>query len=242
MVVGPERAAELEHGRVFAVADPLAALQSLAREWRRELGCPTVGITGSTGKTSVKDICRAILPRRVHASPENFNTEIGMPLAILAAPPETELLVMEMAMRGIGPDRRALRDRRARRRGDHQHRAGPPRAARHARCDRRGQGGDPPRTPDERASRDTRGRGGAEPAPSRLARGVHVRSRGRRLRVVDRDRGRPDDRPDRDAARRGRSSSSRSPRRTTSTMRSARSRSASRSTSIPPRWRRGPRG
>ncbi len=102
VVVGRDRAAELEHGRVFAVDDPLAALQSLAREWRRELGCPTVGITGSTGKTSVKDICRAILPRRVHASPENFNTEIGMPLAILAAPPETELLVMEMAMRGMG--------------------------------------------------------------------------------------------------------------------------------------------
>jgi UDP-N-acetylmuramoyl-tripeptide--D-alanyl-D-alanine ligase len=61
-----------------------------------------VGITGSTGKTSVKDICRAILPGRVHASPENFNTEIGMPLALLAAPPETEVLVMEMAMRGVG--------------------------------------------------------------------------------------------------------------------------------------------
>jgi UDP-N-acetylmuramoyl-tripeptide--D-alanyl-D-alanine ligase len=61
-----------------------------------------VGITGSTGKTSVKDICRAILPRRVHTSPENFNTEIGLPLAILAAPPETEALVLEMAMRGRG--------------------------------------------------------------------------------------------------------------------------------------------
>ena len=106
VVVAPEHAAALERdhagARVFAVAEPLSALQALARAWRRELGCPTVGITGSTGKTSVKDICRAILPRRVHASPENFNTEIGMPLALLAAPPETELLVMEMAMRGIG--------------------------------------------------------------------------------------------------------------------------------------------
>ena len=61
-----------------------------------------VGITGSVGKTSVKDICRAILPMRVHASPENFNTEIGLPLAILGAPPETEALVLEMAMRGRG--------------------------------------------------------------------------------------------------------------------------------------------
>ncbi len=61
-----------------------------------------VGITGSVGKTSVKDICHAILPMRVHASPENFNTEIGLPLAILGAPPETEALVLEMAMRGRG--------------------------------------------------------------------------------------------------------------------------------------------
>ena len=106
-LVGPEFAAKLVAGTgpggwVLSAADPLAGLQSLARGWRRELGCPLVGITGSTGKTSVKDIARAILPRRVHASPENFNTEIGMPLALLGAAPETELLVMEMAMRGLG--------------------------------------------------------------------------------------------------------------------------------------------
>ena len=83
-------------------SDPLGSLQSLARAWRRELGCRVVGITGSTGKTSVKDICRAILPFRLHASPENLNTEIGLPLAILSAPTETELLVLEMAMRGRG--------------------------------------------------------------------------------------------------------------------------------------------
>ena len=89
-------------GWVLASADPLRSLQTLARAWRRELGCPVVGITGSVGKTSVKDICRAILPLRVHASPENYNTEIGLPLTVLAAPPETEVLVLEMAMRGVG--------------------------------------------------------------------------------------------------------------------------------------------
>ncbi|HEY7152076.1 MAG TPA: UDP-N-acetylmuramoyl-tripeptide--D-alanyl-D-alanine ligase [Solirubrobacterales bacterium] len=105
VVVGPERAASIARegsGWVLAADDPLAALQRLARAWRRELGCPVVGITGSVGKTSVKDICHAILPMRVHASPENFNTEIGLPLAVLAAPPETEVLVLEMAMRGRG--------------------------------------------------------------------------------------------------------------------------------------------
>src|SRR3954468_20981833 len=89
-----------ERGWVLAADEPLIALQRLATTWRRELGCPVVGITGSVGKTSVKDICRAILPMRVHASRENFNTEIGLPLAILEAPPETEALVLEMAMRG----------------------------------------------------------------------------------------------------------------------------------------------
>jgi UDP-N-acetylmuramoyl-tripeptide--D-alanyl-D-alanine ligase len=89
-------------GWVLAAEEPLAALQSLATAWRRELGCPVVGITGSVGKTSVKDICRAILPMRVHSSRENYNTEIGLPLAILEAPPEAEALVLEMAMRGRG--------------------------------------------------------------------------------------------------------------------------------------------
>jgi UDP-N-acetylmuramoyl-tripeptide--D-alanyl-D-alanine ligase len=105
-VVDPRRAERMSAtaapGWLFAAQDPLAALQRLARAWRRELGCRAVGITGSTGKTSVKDICRALLPFRVHASPENFNTEVGLPLAILAAQPETEVLVLEMAMRGVG--------------------------------------------------------------------------------------------------------------------------------------------
>jgi UDP-N-acetylmuramoyl-tripeptide--D-alanyl-D-alanine ligase len=104
VVVSPRWRAKLADasGWVLAAEQPLAALQSLARARRDELDCPVVGITGSTGKTSVKDVCRALLPARVHASPENFNTEIGLPLAVLAAPEETEVLVLEMAMRGPG--------------------------------------------------------------------------------------------------------------------------------------------
>jgi len=106
VVVDPAGASALAAGKaegwVFATDDPLASLQSLARGWRRELGCRVVGITGSTGKTSVKDIAHAILPFRTHASRENFNTEIGLPLAILEAPPETEVMILEMAMRGLG--------------------------------------------------------------------------------------------------------------------------------------------
>jgi UDP-N-acetylmuramoyl-tripeptide--D-alanyl-D-alanine ligase len=87
---------------VFAAADPLAALQALATANRRAVGARVLGVTGSVGKTSVKDIARAILPGRVHANAQNFNTEIGLPLTILEAPDDTEILVLEMAMRGFG--------------------------------------------------------------------------------------------------------------------------------------------
>jgi UDP-N-acetylmuramoyl-tripeptide--D-alanyl-D-alanine ligase len=103
VVVGPGRASDLDGGAwVFEAKDPLAALQALASAWRKELGARIVGITGSVGKTSVKDIARALLPGRVHANRENLNTEIGLPLTVLEAPAGTELLVLEMAMRGRG--------------------------------------------------------------------------------------------------------------------------------------------
>jgi UDP-N-acetylmuramoyl-tripeptide--D-alanyl-D-alanine ligase len=94
-------------GAILSHADPLAGLHALARAWRRELrgrGAMVVAITGSTGKTSTKDILAALLGGRlrVAASPQNLNTEVGLPLALLAAPADTELLVLEMAMRGAG--------------------------------------------------------------------------------------------------------------------------------------------
>jgi UDP-N-acetylmuramoyl-tripeptide--D-alanyl-D-alanine ligase len=101
-------AAAGEAAAVLTHAEPLGALQRLASAWRGELRADVVGITGSTGKTSTKDILAALLrspaagARRTVASPENFNTEIGVPLAILEAPPDTDVLVLEMAMRGAG--------------------------------------------------------------------------------------------------------------------------------------------
>jgi UDP-N-acetylmuramoyl-tripeptide--D-alanyl-D-alanine ligase len=94
-------------GVVLVHARPLEALQALARAWRRELGArgaKVVGITGSTGKPSTKDILAAVAGarRRTVSSPQNFNTEIGLPLALLAAPADTEVVVLEMAMRGTG--------------------------------------------------------------------------------------------------------------------------------------------
>jgi UDP-N-acetylmuramoyl-tripeptide--D-alanyl-D-alanine ligase len=100
-VAGSNPVSPIASAWVFA-ADPLAALQALATANRRALGAQVLGVTGSVGKTSVKDIARTLLPGRVHANPENFNTEIGLPLTVLEAPDDTERLVLEMAMRGPG--------------------------------------------------------------------------------------------------------------------------------------------
>jgi UDP-N-acetylmuramoyl-tripeptide--D-alanyl-D-alanine ligase len=108
VLLAPAHAAALADsaggGVVLAQPDPLGALQALARAWRQELGARVVAITGSTGKTSTKDILAAMLGTQLRtvASPQNFNTEIGMPLAVLAAPPGTQALVLELAMRGPG--------------------------------------------------------------------------------------------------------------------------------------------
>jgi UDP-N-acetylmuramoyl-tripeptide--D-alanyl-D-alanine ligase len=94
-------------GAVLSHPDPLAGLQALASTWREALGdggARVLAVTGSTGKTSTKDILAALLAKELAtaASPANLNTEIGMPLAILGAAPGTRALVLEMAMRGSG--------------------------------------------------------------------------------------------------------------------------------------------
>jgi UDP-N-acetylmuramoyl-tripeptide--D-alanyl-D-alanine ligase len=108
VLVTPERAASLREvdgeGAVLAAADPLGALGALARGWRRALGADVIAVTGSVGKTSTKELIAAMVGRErtVVASRANFNTEIGMPLEILAAPAGTEVLVLEAGMRGFG--------------------------------------------------------------------------------------------------------------------------------------------
>jgi UDP-N-acetylmuramoyl-tripeptide--D-alanyl-D-alanine ligase len=104
VLVGQHFAARAAGAVVIEAPDPLLSLQALAREWRRELGAKVVAVTGSAGKTSTKDILQALFAphRAVVASPLNLNTEIGLPLAILGAPAGTEVLVLELAMRGAG--------------------------------------------------------------------------------------------------------------------------------------------
>jgi UDP-N-acetylmuramoyl-tripeptide--D-alanyl-D-alanine ligase len=97
-------AAASDEQPVFAVDDATAALAALARHWRRQLDATVIGVTGSTGKTTTKDILAAMAgrTRTVVATPGNLNTEIGLPLVLLSAPLGTEVVVLEMAMRGPG--------------------------------------------------------------------------------------------------------------------------------------------
>ncbi len=84
--------------RLYPVDDTLAALGALANHRRRALNARVVGITGSSGKTTTKDLLTAALEGsiRVHATEGNLNNRIGLPLTILHAPRDAELLVVEM--------------------------------------------------------------------------------------------------------------------------------------------------
>jgi UDP-N-acetylmuramoyl-tripeptide--D-alanyl-D-alanine ligase len=87
---------------VFQVSDALSALQRLAAYWRARHDIRVVGVTGSVGKTTCKELIAAVLGARyrVLKSPENLNTEIGLPLTLLYLAEEHERAVLEMAMYG----------------------------------------------------------------------------------------------------------------------------------------------
>ena len=89
----------------IVVDDPVLALGRLARWVRREvLTCTVVAVTGSSGKTTTKDLLGSVLGAvgpTVRAE-GSFNTEVGVPLTILSADRDTEFLVLEMGMRGPG--------------------------------------------------------------------------------------------------------------------------------------------
>jgi UDP-N-acetylmuramoyl-tripeptide--D-alanyl-D-alanine ligase len=92
------------HGTAIEVDDTLQALMRLAAERRGHLDATIVGITGSVGKTSTKDLAWAALgaSRRTWANERSFNNDQGLPTTLLNAPDDTEVLVLEMGMRGFG--------------------------------------------------------------------------------------------------------------------------------------------
>ncbi|MCC5861646.1 MAG: UDP-N-acetylmuramoyl-tripeptide--D-alanyl-D-alanine ligase [Gammaproteobacteria bacterium] len=86
------------------VPDPLQALQRLAAHWRRGFAGPVIGLTGSNGKTTVKEMLRAILAERgpVMATRGNLNNEIGVPLTLLRLARRHRAAVVEMGANHAG--------------------------------------------------------------------------------------------------------------------------------------------
>lgn len=101
LVAAPPRRASATS---IVVADTFLALTDLATRVRDRLPERVVGITGSVGKTSTKDLLTAALGRkyRVSASPKSFNNELGVPLTVLGTPDDAEAVVVEMGARGRG--------------------------------------------------------------------------------------------------------------------------------------------
>ena len=86
------------------VADTASALLQLGEAARTSIKSPVIGITGSVGKTSVKDLTTSVLTQRglTHSSPRSFNNEIGVPLTLLNTPEEATAVVVEMGARHVG--------------------------------------------------------------------------------------------------------------------------------------------
>jgi len=89
---------------LIRVDDALRAIQDLALWHRNRLHATVIGITGSTGKTTSKDFITAVLRTslRVVSTTGNRNNELGMPLTLLSAGSESDVVVLEMGMRGLG--------------------------------------------------------------------------------------------------------------------------------------------
>ena len=80
------------------VEDTLFALQGLARAWRRELGLPIIGITGTNGKTTTKELLATVLSTKynLHYTQGNLNNQIGVPLTLLQITRAHEMAIVEM--------------------------------------------------------------------------------------------------------------------------------------------------
>lgn len=103
-VISHSVAADQAMGTLIMVSDPLQALQDLACYCRNLYEIPVVAVTGSTGKTTTKDLIAGVLGTRFNVlkTEGNYNNELGLPLTLLSLNHSHQVLVLEMAMRGPG--------------------------------------------------------------------------------------------------------------------------------------------
>ncbi len=93
-----------ENEKTILVDDCLFELQALATHHRKEMNVPVLAITGTNGKTTTKELLTAILSKKlkVHSTKGNLNNHIGVPLTILSAPLDTEMMIIELGANHIG--------------------------------------------------------------------------------------------------------------------------------------------
>ena len=93
-----------ETEKTILVDDTLFELQALASHYRKDLSIPVIAITGTNGKTTTKELLAAIMAKKfkVHHTNGNLNNHLGVPLTILSAPADTEMMIIEMGANHIG--------------------------------------------------------------------------------------------------------------------------------------------
>ncbi len=98
MAIVDEKEFENNEQNIFFVENALESLQDLARTYRNYLKIPFIGLTGSNGKTTTKELISAVLKEKfkTHFTFGNLNNHIGVPLTILSIPEDTEIAVIEM--------------------------------------------------------------------------------------------------------------------------------------------------
>jgi UDP-N-acetylmuramoyl-tripeptide--D-alanyl-D-alanine ligase len=93
-----------ENENTILVDDCLLELQALATHYRKDLNIPVIAITGTNGKTTTKELLATIMAKKlkIHHTNENLNNHIGVPLTILSAPMDTEMMIIEMGANHVG--------------------------------------------------------------------------------------------------------------------------------------------